>query len=60
MNAVAEALTGWSQTDALGMLTEVFRIVHEETRQPVENPAIRALQIGGGHPAGEPDSAPLT
>ena len=45
MNAVAQALTGWSQTDALGhFLTEVFQIVHEETRQAVENPAIRALQ----------------
>ena len=45
MNAVAQALTGWSQTDALGhFLTDVFQIVHEETRQAVENPAIRALQ----------------
>ena len=47
MNAVAQALTGWSQTDALGhFLTDVFQIVHEETRQPVDNPAIRALQTG--------------
>jgi PAS domain S-box-containing protein len=47
MNAVAEALTGWSQADALGQsLNVVFRIVHEDTREPVENPAIRALQTG--------------
>ena len=47
MNAVAQALTGWSQTDALGqLLTDVFRIVHEDTREPVDNPAIRALQTG--------------
>jgi PAS domain S-box-containing protein len=47
MNAVAQALTGWSQADALGhLLTDVFQIVHEETRQPVDNPAIRALQTG--------------
>ena len=47
MNAVAQALTGWSQTDALGqLLTDVFRIVHEETREPVDNPATRALQAG--------------
>ncbi len=47
MNAVAQALTGWSQTDALGQpLTDVFRIVHEDTREPVENPALRALQTG--------------
>jgi PAS domain S-box-containing protein len=47
MNAVAQALTGWSQTDALGqLLTDVFRIVHEETREAVDDPAIRALQAG--------------
>ena len=47
LNAVAESLTGWSQTDALGhLLTDVFRILHEDTRQVVENPAIRALQTG--------------
>ncbi len=45
MNAVAQGLTGWSQTDALGhLLTDVFQIVHEETRHPVENPALRALE----------------
>ena len=47
MNAVAHALTGWSRTDALGqLLTDVFRIVHEDTRQPVDNPALRSLQTG--------------
>ena len=47
MNAVAEALTGWSQTDALGhMLPDVLQIVHETTREPVDNPAMRALQTG--------------
>jgi PAS domain S-box-containing protein len=47
MNAVAQALTGWSQADALGqLLQDVFPIVHESTRQPVENPALRALQVG--------------
>lgn len=47
LNAVAESLTGWSQTEALGhLLTDIFRIVHEDTRQIVENPAIRALQTG--------------
>ena len=47
LNAVAQSLTGWSQTDALGhLLTDVFRIVHEDTREPVDNPAIRALQTG--------------
>jgi PAS domain S-box-containing protein len=47
MNAVAQGLTGWSQTDALGqLLPDVFRIVHEDTREPVENPVTRALQTG--------------
>ena len=47
LNAVAQSLTGWSQTDALGqLLTDVFRIVHEDTRQPADNPTIRALQTG--------------
>lgn len=46
-NAVADALTGWSRTDAPGRsLNEVFRIVHEATRQPVDYPAIRVLQGG--------------
>jgi len=45
MNGVAQALTGWSQADALGhLLADVFQIVHEDSRHPVENPAIRALQ----------------
>jgi PAS domain S-box-containing protein len=47
LNAVAESLTGWTQRDALGRpLDEVFRILNEETREPVENPAVRALREG--------------
>jgi PAS domain S-box-containing protein len=47
VNAVAESLTGWTQADAAGEpLDSVFRIVNEETRQPVENPAGRALREG--------------
>ena len=47
LNAVAESLTGWTQTDALGQpLEAVFRIVSEETRQPVESPAAKALRDG--------------
>jgi PAS domain S-box-containing protein len=45
LNAVAEALTGWTNDAAQGRaLFDVFRIVNERTRQPVENPAIRALR----------------
>jgi len=47
LNVVAAGLTGWSQGDAAGRsLDEVFRIVNEDTRQPVENPALRALREG--------------
>jgi PAS domain S-box-containing protein len=47
INGVAESLTGWSREDALGQpLESVFRIVNEVTRQPVENPAMRALSHG--------------
>lgn len=47
MNAVAETLTGWTQAEATGKdLQQVFKIVNEETRQPVENPAVRALSEG--------------
>ncbi|MDQ7782290.1 MAG: PAS domain S-box protein [Desulfomonilaceae bacterium] len=46
-NPVAEALTGWRYEDARGKpLDEVFRIVNEETRQPVENPVSKVLREG--------------
>lgn len=44
MNRVAESLTGWGEAEAMGRsLADVFQIVNEESRQPVENPALRAL-----------------
>jgi PAS domain S-box-containing protein len=47
MNGVAETLTGWKADEAAGLpLEAVFRIVNEETRRPVENPATRALREG--------------
>jgi PAS domain S-box-containing protein len=47
INGIGESLTGWSHTDALGQpLDRVFNIVNEVTRQPVENPATRALRQG--------------
>ncbi|MGE3315972.1 MAG: CHASE3 domain-containing protein, partial [Planctomycetaceae bacterium] len=47
MNYVAETLTGWKTADARGLVLErVFHIVNEETRQTVDNPALRALREG--------------
>ncbi len=47
LNSVAESLTGWTSQDAQGVpLDRVFHIVNEQTRQPVENPATRALREG--------------
>ena len=44
MNLVAERLTGWTEGEARGRrLEEIFVIVNEGTRQPVENPIKRAL-----------------
>jgi PAS domain S-box-containing protein len=44
LNPVACSLTGWAAEEATGRtLAEVFHIVNEHTRQPVENPAQRAL-----------------
>jgi PAS domain S-box-containing protein len=47
MNGVAESLTAWTQSDAMGRpLSEIFQIVDERTRQPGPNPALRALREG--------------
>ena len=47
LNPVAEELVGWSSSEAAGRsLSDVFHIVNETTRLPVENPALRALEIG--------------
>src|SRR5262249_22630420 len=47
MNGVAETLTAWPRAEAIGRpLTIVFNIINERTREPVENPALRALREG--------------
>jgi two-component system cell cycle sensor histidine kinase/response regulator CckA len=47
MNAVAEELTGWTSAECAGHpLPEVFRIINESTRAPVENPADKVLRDG--------------
>jgi PAS domain S-box-containing protein len=47
LNVVAESLTGWTSAEAAAVpLTKVFHIINEVTRQPVENPTLRALSEG--------------
>ena len=47
LNPVAEALTGWVRADAIGHhITVVYHTISEESRDPVENPVVRALQSG--------------
>ncbi|MGA7525023.1 MAG: CHASE3 domain-containing protein [Acidobacteriaceae bacterium] len=46
MNSVGEKLTGWTLADARGNpLETVFRIVHEETREPAENPVAKVRRL---------------
>jgi PAS domain S-box-containing protein len=47
MNPVAARLTGWTFAEAKGKpLTDVFKIINENTRAPVESPAARVLREG--------------
>jgi PAS domain S-box-containing protein len=47
MNPAAEELTGWPEAEGCGKdLVEVFRIVNEMTRLPVENPVEKVLREG--------------
>jgi PAS domain S-box-containing protein len=47
LNNEAERLTGWKSSDVAGNpLSDVFRIVNEQTRQPAESPVERALREG--------------
>jgi PAS domain S-box-containing protein len=46
MNPIAQELTGWGQVDAVGHpLEEVFCIVHETTREPMENPVSKVKRL---------------
>ena len=47
LNGEATRTTGWKPAEAQGRpLTEVFRIVNEHTRQPVESPWEKVLRLG--------------
>ena len=45
MNPVAEQLTGWGLSEAQGLpIKEVFRVFHEETCEPIENPLLLSVR----------------
>jgi PAS domain-containing protein len=47
LNPVAERLTGWSHSDALGRdISEILKIINQETKRPVTIPIISALSHG--------------
>ena len=47
LNPIAEQLVGWKSREVTGRsLGEIFCIVNETSRLPVENPALRALRDG--------------
>jgi PAS domain S-box-containing protein len=47
INSVAEQISGWKVADAVGKdAKEVFRIINETTRQPVESPIDRVIREG--------------
>ena len=47
LNPVAENLTGWESREAKGKkLNEVFNILNEATREPLEDPVSRSLREG--------------
>ena len=47
LNGEAERLTGWKSAQAVAQpLERIFKIVNEQTRQPVESPVEKALRLG--------------
>jgi two-component system, chemotaxis family, CheB/CheR fusion protein len=49
VNPVAEKLTGWNESEARGRpAADVFRTLHETTREELDNPVARVLRDGAG------------
>jgi PAS domain S-box-containing protein len=47
MNPVAESLTRWAASDALGRpLEDILRIVNEQTREPIDQPIRKVIEKG--------------
>jgi PAS domain S-box-containing protein len=46
MNPIAQELTGWTESEARNLpLDQVFHLVNETTRQPVENPVAKVQRL---------------
>ncbi|PXV53607.1 response regulator receiver modulated diguanylate cyclase/phosphodiesterase with PAS/PAC sensor(s) [Dyella jiangningensis] len=44
LNPIAEAMTGWSQAEAVGRpMSEVFRLIDSRTREPLHSPLLDAI-----------------
>lgn len=47
INRVTEQLTGWTLEEVQGkQLSDIFQLLHEETRDPLENPVTTATKAG--------------
>ena len=47
VNGIAERLTGWRRSEATAVhVREIFRIINEDTREPVEDPVAKVLTFG--------------
>src|SRR3954453_24147526 len=47
LNPVAEKLTGWTLAAAIGVeVKQIFRIINEATRKPVEQPVRKVIERG--------------
>jgi diguanylate cyclase (GGDEF)-like protein/PAS domain S-box-containing protein len=45
MNPIARRITGWTEEEAIGMpINTVFRLIHEDTREPINSTADECLQ----------------
>ena len=58
MNPMAERLTGWQQTDALGQdVGHIIPLSYKENQEPVENPGVQVMRLG--YPLNLPDGCVL-
>lgn len=45
MNPAAEAMTGWTQAEAIGQaFADIFHLINQKSEQPIENPVMQVLR----------------